>query len=363
MSDPVVECVGVSKRFGVTRAVEDVSLVLEAGSILALVGPSGCGKTTLLRLIAGFETPDAGSISVAGRLVAGSGAWLPPEQRHVGMVFQDYALFPHMTVEENVGFGLKGYKKDRRSERIKQALEHGHVDHLTGRYPHQLSGGEQQRVALVRAVASRPQVLLMDEPFSNMDPQLRVELRKEVKRVIKASDTSLIYVTHDQQDAMSMGDTVAVMHQGRLEQAGTPHEVYEHPATRFTATFLGAATFLRAEVTAEGLATEAGFLRQKVSPEAVGRSVDVLIRPDDVVVASESDGTCTVEEYHFHGSHATCILRLSSGALVQVLQPHSAALREGDAVSVSLAPGHAVCLFPVGGEVALSLDGAAATEG
>jgi iron(III) transport system ATP-binding protein len=362
MSDLVVECVGVRKRFGATRAVEDVSLALEAGSILALVGPSGCGKTTLLRIIAGFETPDAGSVSVGGRIVAASGAWLPPEQRHVGMVFQDYALFPHMTVEENVGFGLKGYEKGSRSERITQAMEHGHVGHLTGRYPHQLSGGEQQRVAMVRAVASRPRVLLMDEPFSNLDPQLRAELRQEVKRVIKANGISLIYVTHDQQDAMSMGDTVAVMHQGRLEQSGTPHEVYERPATRFTATFLGAATFLRAEVTAEGLSTEAGFLRQKVSPEAVGRSVDVLIRPDDVMVTLGPGGPCTVEEYHFQGSHATCVLRLSSGTLVQVLQPHSASLREGDSVSVSLAPGHPVCLFPVGGEVALSLDGVAAVE-
>ena len=203
----------------------------------------------------------------------------------------------------------------------------------------------------------------MDEPFSNLDPNLRIELKQEVKRVIKSSSIALIYVTHDQQDAMSMGDTVAVMHQGRLEQAGTPHEVYERPTTRFTAMFLGAATFLRAEVTAEGLATEAGFLPQKVNPEAVGRSVDVLIRPDDVIVASGPDGPCTVEEYHFQGSHAMCLLRLSSGALVQVLQPHSAALREGDAVSVSLAPGHAVCLFPVGGEAALPLDGGGAMEG
>ncbi len=356
MSESIVECTGVAKSFGAIRAVDGVDFALQAGGILALVGPSGCGKTTLLRLIAGFEVPDAGTIRVAGRPVADANAWVPPEERRVGIVFQDYALFPHMTVAENVAFGLRGYKGDSRKQRVMLALENGRVARLADRYPYQLSGGEQQRVALTRTIVSRPLAVLFDEPLSNLDPHLRGEIRRDLKRFLRSTAMPAIYVTHDQQDALFMGDTVAVMNQGRLEQMGTPHEVYERPATRFTATFLGPATFLEAQVTPRGFSTEAGLLRQDVSPDLIGQSVDVLVRPDDVAVSVEPDGQCQVMEYHFQGTHGVSVVRLPSGALLQTMQAPNIVLHEGESVAVDLQPGHPLRCFRPGEEAALPID-------
>jgi iron(III) transport system ATP-binding protein len=266
------------------------------------------------------------------------------------MVFQDYALFPHMTVADNVAFGLNGYEGQARRRRVLEALDHARMAHLAGRYPHQLSGGEQQRVALARSVASRPLVLLLDEPLSNLDPSLRLYFRRDLKRVIKSTGIPAIYVTHDQQEALFMGDQVTVMNRGQLEQTGTPHEVFERPASRFVASFLGPAAFVKAQATPEGLLTEMGLLRQPVEREAVGKSVEVLLRPDDLALTPNPEGSCQVVEYQFLGTHTACTVRLPSGQLVQVLQPHGQFVHEGDRVSLRLDPGHALCCFPPGEE-------------
>lgn len=342
-----IECAGIVKQFGPVLAVEDVTLTVERGSILALVGHSGCGKTSLLRLIAGFERPDRGSILVDGRPVAGPGVWVSPEDRGVGMVFQDYALFPHLTVRGNVAFGLNHHARSDKERRVTEALEMVGLAHLADRYPHQLSGGEQQRVALARSLAPQPVALLLDEPFSNLDASLRLRLRREVRGILRASQVTAIYVTHDQQEALFMGDRLAVMNQGRLEQVGPSEELYERPASRFTAGFLGTAIFLRARVVAEGFQTsDLGLVRQEVPGEAIGSWVELLVRPDDLTLVPSPHADSRVVEREFHGTHCAYTVRLASGRLVEVMQHHSTVFPKGEPVAVSLNPGHSLWYFP-----------------
>ena len=344
-----IECEGIAKRFGQARAVEDVTFTVERGSILALVGHSGCGKTTLLRLIAGFERPDEGSILLEGRPVAGRGVWVSPESRGIGMVFQDYALFPHLTVQGNVAFGLNHHDRAGKERRVLEALQMVGLAPLADRYPHQLSGGEQQRVALARSLAPQPAALLLDEPFSNLDTSLRLRLRREVREILRASQVAAIYVTHDQREALFMGDRLAVMNQGRLEQVGLSEELYERPASRFTAAFLGPAIFLRARVVTEGFQTsDLGLVQQQVPPEALGAWVELLVRPDDITLIPSPGAESTVVEREFHGPHCTYTVRLPSGRRVEVIQHHSSPLREGERVAVSLTPGHSLWYFPEG---------------
>ena len=264
----------VTKQFSQmnTPAVAEVSLNLAAGDLLGLLGPSGCGKTTLLRLIAGFERPQAGRIEIAGRTVAGDGYWISPEQRHLGMVFQDYALFPHLSVAENVAFGLhsktmkKFQQQGKKSDRLDIVAKLINLVGLAGlenRYPHELSGGQQQRVALARALAPQPLLVLLDEPLSNLDVQVRLRLREEVREILKATGTSGIFVTHDQQEAMAIADSIAVMQQGRLEQVGTPEEIYTQPTTRFTAQFVTGANFIPARRKGQLWETEVGCFVDK----------------------------------------------------------------------------------------------------
>ena len=341
---PIIQCHGVTKTFGHAWAVKDVSLALEPGEILALVGPSGSGKTTFLRLVAGFEAPDAGTVALEGRVVSGSGTWVPPEARRLGMVFQDYALFPHMTVVQNVAFGLKGWSRPTKARRARQMLEIVRMDHLAERYPYQLSGGEQQRVALARSLAPGPLALLLDEPFSNLDPQLRLQLRTEVKRILRSNGVTAVYVTHDQEEALFMGDRVAVINAGSLEQVGAPEEIFHHPSTRFVAQFLGIADFIPARVTEDGLVTEIGILHPPVRLPS-GTEVEVMVRPDDVAIHPSDTGPGRVMSRVFRGMHYMYVISLPSGVLVHSLQHHTAYYQQGAPLDIYLEPNQTLTCF------------------
>ena len=344
MDQTVIQCQGVTKAFGIIAAVHDISLSLAEGEILSLVGPSGSGKTTLMRLVAGFETPDSGTIALRGRVVAGGGAWVQPESRSLGMVFQDYALFPHMTVVQNVAYGLKGWSRDDKARRVQEMLELVRISHLTQVDPFRLSGGEQQRVALARSLAPQPVALLLDEPFSNLDPHLRIRLRQEVRDIIHDSGVAAIHVTHDQDEALFMGDRVAVMNSGSLEQIGTPEEVFHHPRTRFAGRFLGIADFVPGKMTEDGLATEIGTLRPEDQIQT-GTDVEVMVRGDDMSLRACASGSGLVVSRIFRGMHYLYGVSLPSGALVYSLQHHTLYLELGDRVEIHLEPNQLLTCF------------------
>ena len=317
MKQPViVEIENVGKQFDkrTIPAVQEVALTLGRSDILGLLGPSGCGKTTLLRLVAGFEQPDAGTIAIAGRTVAGNGGWVPPEKRDVGIVFQDYALFPHLTVAQNIGFGLK--QGQNRKQRLKEAIALVGLEGLEKRYPHQLSGGQQQRVALARALAPQPAVILLDEPLSNLDVQVRLRLREEIRKILKASGTSGIFVTHDREEALCVSDYLGVMRQGRLEQLGTPEEVYSQPGTRFVAEFVTQANFLPARRRGQLWETEVGCFEvsDRLSPEC--DRADIAIREEDVILKPDDSGLVVIRDRQFLGrEHRYCLVTPSGKEL------------------------------------------------
>ncbi len=298
----VIRSEGLTKSFGEKAAVAGVDLLVERGAVCALLGPSGCGKTTVLRLIAGFERPDAGRVLVGDRVVAGDGAFVAPERRRIGMVFQDYALFPHLSVEGNVAYGL-GRSADR--SRVSEVLALVGLDGLGARQPHELSGGEQQRVALARAMAPTPEVILLDEPFSNLDAALRVRVRREMRDILVEAGVTALFVTHDQEEALSLADRVAVMRAGRIEQEGTPEEVYGRPRSRWLADFLGDAEIVRG--TAAGGAVECELGRFPI-PKALEGPVDVVVRPESVALGAGAapgrdrshEGVVVAREYYGH---------------------------------------------------------------
>ena len=330
----LLELQHVGKRFAADRppAVNDLSLTLERGRILALLGPSGCGKTTTLRLIAGFEAPDDGEVTIAGRLVAqAGGVAVPPEERSVGVVFQDYALFPHLTVGENVAFGLTRRPRAERLARVARVLELIGLAEFANRYPHELSGGQQQRVATARALAPEPALLLLDEPFSNLDADLRTQMRDEVEKLLRATGTTAIFVTHDQEEAFTIADDVGVLNAGRLEQLGSPETIYHRPATPFVAEFVGAADFLPGTVTETGIVTEIGQFAD-VEGRAPGTKVRVMIRPDDVSFVVDPTGEAVLIRRYFRGSETLFCLGLPSGHRVHSSQPSAAAFTVGQRV-------------------------------
>lgn len=275
---PLLTVESITKQFETNPVVKDVSFTVYPGEIFALLGPSGCGKTTTLRIIAGFETADTGTISMTERTLANSDTHVPPESRGIGFVFQDYALFPHKNVLENVAFGLRKVPKQTRRERAFEVLGMVDLTHLHSRFPHHLSGGEQQRVALARAIIARPKLLLLDEPFSSLDPGLRQSTREEVRTLLKAEGISAVLVTHAQEEALSFAERLGVMKEGgTLEQIGAPETVYRHPKTAYVADFLGQTNFIRADIK-DGIA-ETPFGRVKVDGAESGNAL-LSIRPE-----------------------------------------------------------------------------------
>jgi putative spermidine/putrescine transport system ATP-binding protein len=319
-----LELTGVQKHFGEFHAVDDFNLVAERGEFVSFLGPSGCGKTTTLRMIAGFEQPTAGTIRIAGEDVTNR----PPNRRNVGMVFQSYALFPNMTVADNIGFGLKVRKRpgDQIRKRVTELLELINLPNNGSRYPYQLSGGQQQRVALARALAFEPQVLLLDEPLSALDAKIRVALRHEIRSIQRQLGITTVYVTHDQEEALSLSDRVVVMSQGRMEQVGTPFEIYNFPSTAFVASFVGTLNVLTGAVAdaGRGELTIAGQPVRVARPfeGAAGREVRLALRPEMVSLGAGGDGenrlTGKVVDVSFLGSIVRIRVGLGKDAAVGV---------------------------------------------
>ncbi|MFP5452023.1 MAG: ABC transporter ATP-binding protein [Thermoleophilia bacterium] len=329
---PAVRCRGVRKRFGDIDALDGVNLRVATGTLTAVIGPSGCGKTTLLRTLAGFETPDYGEIDIGGRQVAGPCRLVPARERDIGMVFQDYALFPHMDVRGNVGYAL-GRRPER--ARVEEMLECVGLAGLGARRPHELSGGQQQRVALARALVAHPAVVLLDEPFSNLDASLRVQVRSEVRQILAAQGVSALLVTHDQEEALSMADRIVVMRDGRVVQEGDPDEVYHHPATRWVAGFLGEVESLSGSAEGDRVATPLGGVDYDGAERG---AVDVLVRPEDIaMVAADVPGPddaaeATVVERQFFGHDQLVTAALADGRRVRHRCGGGGIWRPGDRV-------------------------------
>ncbi len=357
----------VTKQFSRTAppAVSAVTLALKQGDLLCLLGPSGCGKTTLLRLIAGFEQPQAGTIEIDGQRVAGAGYWVPPERRGIGMVFQDYALFPHLTVAKNIAFGLREDSKRQRQlrKRVAAAIALVGLEGLENRYPHELSGGQQQRVALARALAPRPKLVLLDEPLSNLDVQVRLRLRQELRDILKAAGTSGILVTHDREEALSIADQVAVIQQGCLEQVGNPEQIYGEPTSRFVAEFVTQANFLPAQrlSTTEGCnqqvwSTEVGCFECSGEQDCIGEVLrlqrcpttlpplspeagELMIRQEDLILEPANDANVIIRDRQFLGHEYRYCLLAPSGHQLHARTPIRTALPVGTRVNLSVARG------------------------
>jgi iron(III) transport system ATP-binding protein len=340
-----VEVRNLEHAYGANRVVRGLGFMLPAGRIGCLLGPSGCGKTTVLRCLAGFEPINGGTIALSGRIVSEPGRLTPPEDRRIGMVFQDYALFPHLSVAGNVGFGFGRRPSVQAQSRIAEMLRLVGLAGAGDTYPHELSGGQQQRVALARALAPQPDLLLLDEPFSNLDIDLRERLSLEVRDIIKASGTTAILVTHDQHEAFALADEIGVMHDGRIEQWDAAYELYHRPATRFVADFVGQGVFLRGSVTGPGmLKTELGELGTTHGTPRNG-VVDVLLRPDDIIHDDESPWRAEVAAKAFRGADFLYTLKLASGTRVLSLVPSHHDHAIGEKIGIRLAIDHVVA-FP-----------------
>ncbi len=351
-----LDIVNLVQRYGSHAVVQDVSCQVQSGQIACLLGPSGCGKTTLLRCIAGFEAVAGGEILIDGDCVSRPGYSLAPEKRRIGMVFQDYALFPHLTVEQNVAFGLRQSSPTEREQRVSHLLELVGLESQKHKHPHELSGGQQQRVALARALAPRPQLVLLDEPFSNLDVDLRERLSLEVREILKREGATAVLVTHDQHEAFAMADVIGVVAEGRIQQWDKAYQLYHQPANRFVANFIGQGVLLPGRVVAgRGVRIALGML-PSVTPVNCGRDcaecperlaaagcdVDVLLRPDDVVHDDASPVKARVLNKAFRGAEILYTLELSSGERVLSLVPshHNHAL--GEAIGIRLDVDHVV---------------------
>ncbi|MGQ4646565.1 ATP-binding cassette domain-containing protein [Lyngbya aestuarii] len=356
MTKPVIlHLEGVTKQYEQMPqpAVANVTLTLFQGDLLGFLGPSGCGKTTLLRIVAGFEQPQSGIVVLAGRQVASPSIWIPPEQRDTGMVFQDYALFPHLNVAQNVAFGLKNSRRRNTKLSVKQrtseALALVGLSGMEKRYPHELSGGQQQRVALARALAPQPALILLDEPLSNLDVQVRLRLRQEVRTILKETGISAIFVTHDQEEALSISDQVAVMRQGHLEQLGTPEEIYTCPASRFVAEFVTQANFLPARRRGNFWETEVGAFEVKTeqfnTPHLSLDKGDLMLRAENVILKPDNNSVVIIRDRNFLGREYQYCLQTPSGKRLHARTALNTQLSVGTRVKLSVAD-LSVQIFP-----------------
>ena len=345
MPAPALQVDHATKSFGTTVAVDDVDLTLDDGELLALVGPSGCGKSTLLRLVAGLLAVDAGTIRIGDTTVDDGQRTVDPERRHIGLVFQEHALFPHLTVAQNVAFGLRSLGRAERDDRRARWLGMVGLGSYGRRYPHELSGGERQRVALARALAPEPQLMLLDEPFASLDPNLRAQIRADVVELLRVTGTPAVFVTHDQTEAMATGDRVAVMRAGRIEQLGRPTDVFHRPGTRFVAGFMGDASFLPIARDAATAMTELGTVDVPAGCNGGGPAVAVA-RPDDITFEADEDGTAEIVGSEFRGPIWLYSVRLASGTIVLSSRSHLVRTAVGTRVHATLVPGHRLVAVP-----------------
>ncbi len=332
---PALRCVDLTKRYGDLVAVDRVDLEVPRGSLTALLGPSGCGKTTVLRLVAGLLDPDEGTIEIDGHPVTGPGVAVAPERRNVGMVFQDYALFPHLDVARNVAYGLRGLPRKERADRVASALSLVGLETLGERLPAALSGGQQQRVALARALAPEPDLILLDEPFSNLDASLRAAVREEVRAILHAAEQTAVFVTHDQEEALSLADEVAVMDRGRVHQVATPQTLYTAPATRFVAEFVGEADVLPGTRAGRYLVdTPIGRLPTDRALRA-GR-VTVVVRPESLELRRAEDGTGVVTALSYFGHDQLVTVEVADGYHLRSRRGPGLDLARGDRVRLDV---------------------------
>ena len=329
-TESAIHCHRVSRSFGSVRALHEFELSVPTGKIVSLVGPSGCGKTTGWRVVAGFARPDAGSVTVAGETVVGPGVDIPPEKRRVGMVFQDYALFPHMSVAENIAYGVSS--NDRRG-RVSDVLDLVGLTGQADRMPHELSGGEQQRVALARALAPEPEVVLLDEPFSNLDAPQRDRMRREVRRILGDAGATAVFVTHDQSEALAIADVVAVMRDGTVLQVGEPHVVYTRPTDPWIARFLGDAVLVDGTASVGSVETPLGVFPHT---ERLRGPVHVVIRPEWVHPDRDDNGKGVVIASEFYGHDQMVLIELPDGQRIQSRLGPRPILSPGDRVSLGV---------------------------
>ncbi|MGV2827230.1 ABC transporter ATP-binding protein [Myxosarcina sp. GI1(2024)] len=356
MTQPaILKLQNLSKKFSQSRilAVDEVNLTLQSGELLGLLGPSGCGKTTLLRIIAGFERVDRGTVEIAGRVVSSKNSWLAPEKRRTGMVFQDYALFPHLTVGDNLAFGLKNssqgksnkinifgssYNKQKEiNHRVAEVIELVGLKGFERRYPHQLSGGQQQRISLARALAPQPDLILLDEPLSNLDVQVRHRLREEIRAILKAAGTTAIFVTHDREEALAISDKIGVMRQGKLEQIGTPEEIYLHPNSIFVAEFVTQANFLPVCRHGRSWKTEIGELELASNASSNCDRGELMVRQEDLVLTPDETANIVVRERQFLGREYYYCLETASGKRLRARTTFSNPIAVGTKVNLAIA--------------------------
>jgi len=327
-------------RYGENDAVRDLSLVVDSGEIMSLVGPTGCGKSSVLRAVAGLRKPDGGQIVIEG-LCTSTEKFVPPEKRRTGLVFQDFALFPHLSVERNIGFRVKD------PDAVEAWISALGLEPFRKAMPETLSGGQKQRVALARSLAHRPRLLLLDEPLSNLDAAMKMELRPLIREAIKQAGVTALWVTHDQEEAMTIGDRIAVMQHGRIEQVGTPQRCYEAPASRFVAEFFGEGRFLAGERKGEYARTPLGEC-QIVShtPKKTEGAIEVLLRPHDIALALDPTGNAIIESHRYEGETRRYGIRLKNGDYLEARLSHELQFEVGKRVEATMSAGHPLAAFP-----------------